>query len=109
MSVGVLLEQSEKGLLLSNGKCTINMCTNKINSDSCSSEQKYVHFSNRTMKFVTCLQYEYTQIAVDLFCENVSLVHWVVCLHISPFFLYLKNVLQFYNLDPQCRVAWQER
>ena len=32
-SVRVLLEQSEKGSLPSNGKCVINICTNKINSD----------------------------------------------------------------------------
>ena len=36
------------------------------------------------MKFVTRLQYEYTQVAVDLFCENVTLVHCsaAVCIHI---------------------------
>ena len=47
----------------------------------------------RALKFITCLEYEYTQVAVDLFCENATLVHClvVVCSHVSPFFLYLKE------------------
>ena len=45
------------------------------------------------MKFVTRLEYEYVQVAVDLFHENVTLVHCsiVVCDYVSPFFLYLKE------------------
>ena len=47
----------------------------------------------RALKFVTRLEYEYAQVAVDLFCENVTLVHCsvVVCNYVSPFFLYLKE------------------
>ena len=56
------------------------------------------------MKFVSCLhvtlQYEYAQVAVDLFCENIALVccSVAVCIHISPYFLYPKEcitILQF--------------
>ena len=45
------------------------------------------------MEVVTHLQYEYTQVAVDLFYENLAPVHCsvVVCVHVSPFFLYLKE------------------
>ena len=44
---------------------------------------------NRALKFTPRLEYEYAQVAVDLFCENVILVHCsvVVCNYISPFFL----------------------
>ena len=47
----------------------------------------------RALKFATRLEYEYAQVAVDLFCENVTLVHFsvVVCNYISSFFLYLKE------------------
>ena len=47
----------------------------------------------RALKFVTRLEYEYTQVTVDLFCKNVTLVHcsMVVCNYFSPFFLYLKE------------------
>ena len=46
------------------------------------------------MEFVTRLQYEYAQVAVDLFYENLTPVHCsvVVCIHVSPLFLYLKGV-----------------
>ena len=72
----------------------MNTRTNQIDSDS--SERKYVHLSNvcyRALKFVTRLEYEYTQLAVDLFCENVTLVHCLVlvCNNVSLFFLYLKE------------------
>ena len=45
------------------------------------------------MKFVTWLKYEYTHVTVDLFYENLTLFHSsvVVCNHILPFFLYLKE------------------
>ena len=37
------------------------------------------------------------QVAVDLFCENVTLVNCsvVVCNYVSPFFLYLKKCHNF--------------
>ena len=57
------------------------------------------------MKCVTHLQYEYAQIIVDLFYENVTFVHCSVAVYIH----FTCIVLQFYNLDPQCHVAWQER
>ena len=45
------------------------------------------------MEFVTRLQYEYAQVAVDFFYENLTPVHcsMSVCIHVSPFFLYLKE------------------
>ena len=45
------------------------------------------------MKFITRLEYKYAQVAVDLFRENVTLVHCsvVVCDYVLPFFLYLKE------------------
>ena len=63
------------------------------------------------MEFVTHLQYEYAQVAVDLFYENLTPVHCsvAVCIHVSPFYLYLKEYVIIRNLDPQCRAAWQER
>ena len=73
-----------------------NEYTNEINSDS--SQQKYIHlckqwFDTEFLKFVIRLEYEYAQVTVDLFCENVTLVHCsvVVCNYVSPFFLYLKE------------------
>ena len=49
------------------------------------------------MEFVTRLQYEYAQVAVDLFYENLTPVHCsvVVCIHVSPLFLYLKDCYNF--------------
>ena len=63
------------------------------------------------MEFVTRLQYEYAQVAVDLFYENLTPVHYSVAvyIHVSPFFLYLKECVIIQNLDPQCHAAWQER
>ena len=45
------------------------------------------------MEFVTRLQYEYAQVAVDLFYENLPPVHCsvAVCIHVLQFFLYLKE------------------
>ena len=45
------------------------------------------------MEFVTLLQYEYAQVAVDLFYENLTPVHCsvAVCIHVWPFFLYLEE------------------
>ena len=47
------------------------------------------------MEFVTRLQYEYAQVAVDLFYENLTPVHCLVavCIHVSPFSCILKSVL----------------
>ena len=47
----------------------------------------------RGLKFVTRLDYEYAQVGVDLFCENVPLVHCsvVVCNYVTPFFLHPKE------------------
>ena len=83
-----------EGSLPSNEKRAINMHTNKINSDS--SERKYVHLSNGLIQgYGICshLQYEYAQVAVDLFYENFTPVHCsvAVCIHVLPFFLYLKE------------------
>ena len=77
----------------SNEKRTINTHTNEINSDS--SERKYIHLTNG---LIQSFQIRYTfrvgiQVTVDLFCENITLVHFlvVVCNYVSPFFLYLKE------------------
>ena len=53
----------------------------------------------RALKFVTRFEYGYSQVAVDLFCRNVTLAHCsvLVCNYISPFFLYLK----------ECIVIWK--
>ena len=47
------------------------------------------------MEFVTRLQYEYAQVAVDLFYENLTPVHCsvVVCIHVCRFSCILKCVL----------------
>ena len=54
----------------------MNMSMNEINSDS--SEHMYVHLSNgliQSFEIRKHLEYEYIQFTVDLFCENVALVH----------------------------------
>ena len=76
----------------------MNTCTIEINSDS--GERRYIHLSNgliQSLKFATRLEYEYAQVTVDLFCENVTLLHCsvVVCNYVSPFFLYLKECHNF--------------
>ena len=45
----------------------------------------------RALKFVTHFEYEYAQVIVDLFCENLTLVHCsvVACNYVSSFSLYL--------------------
>ena len=60
----------------------MNTRMNEINSDS--GEQRYVHLSNgliQSFEIRHTFKYEYAQVAVDLFCENVILVHclMVVC------------------------------
>ena len=54
------------------------------------------------MEFVTRLQYEYAQVAVDLFYENLTPVHCSVsvCIHVSPFFLYLKECVIISKFGP---------
>ena len=49
----------------------------------------YVMVWYRALKFITRLEYEYAQVPVDLFCENVTLIHCsvVVCNYVPPFFL----------------------
>ena len=49
--------------------------------------------SYKALKFVTRLEYEYAQVAVDLFCKNVTLVYYsvVVYNYVSSFLLYLKE------------------
>ena len=63
----------------------------------------------RALKFVTHLQNEYIQVAVDLFCENVALVHCsvVVCNYLSPFFLCLKEcvVILKFGSTVSCRLT----
>ena len=68
----------------------MNTRMNEINSES--NEQKYVHLSNgltQSFEIRYTFRYEYAQVAVDLFRENVTLVHCsvVVCDYVSPFFL----------------------
>ena len=47
------------------------------------------------MKFIACLQCEYVYFAVDLFCENVTPVQFLVavCISILSFFLHLKEYM----------------
>ena len=54
------------------------------------------------MEFVTRLQYEYAQVAVDLFYENLTPVHCsvVVCIYVSPLFLYLKECVIISKFRP---------
>ena len=92
-----------EGLVAKQRKACNKYNAQNINSDN--REQKYVQLSNsliETYKFATCLQYEYTQVAVDLFCEKVSLVHvwWWFAFTFHYFSCILKNALHFYNLDP---------
>ena len=56
----------------------MNTRTNEINSDS--SERKYIHLNNSLIqsfeiRYTPILKYEYTQVTVDIFCENVILVY----------------------------------
>ena len=74
---------------------------NEINSDS--SERKYILLSNglvQSFEIHYTLDYEYAQVAVDLFCENVTLVHCsvVVCNYVLPFFWYLKRVCHYFGI-----------
>ena len=67
----------------------------------------------RALKFVTCLEYEYAQVAVDLFCENVTLVHcsMVVYNYVLPFFLGLKEcvVISKFGSTVSCGSARETR
>ena len=63
------------------------------------------------MEFVTRLQYEYAQVAVDLFYENLTPVHCSVAvyIHVSPFFLHLKECVIISKCGSTVSCAWQER
>ena len=54
------------------------------------------------LKSITRLEYEYAQVAVDLFYENVSLVHYlvVVCNNVLPLVLYLKECVIISKFGP---------
>ena len=45
------------------------------------------------MQSVTCSQYKYGQVTVELFYDTVTLIHCsvAVSIYVSPFFLYLKE------------------
>ena len=52
------------------------MCVNELNSDSSErSTSTEVMVRYRALKFITGLEYEYAQVTVDLFYENVTLAH----------------------------------
>ena len=56
------------------------------------SESMSIYVSNgliQSFECITRLEYEYAQVTVDLFCENVTLVHCsvVVYNYVLPFFL----------------------
>ena len=65
------------------------------------------------LKYVTRLEYEYAQIAVDIFHENVILVHCsvVVCDYFLPFFLYLKEriVISKFGSTVSCGLTRETR
>ena len=50
------------------------------------------------MLYITHLQYEYTQVAVDLFCEKITLVHCLVAVCICYFSGILNNILKLYTV-----------
>ena len=69
---------------------------NKINSDS--SEQKYFHLSNgliQSYEIVTWLKYEYAQVTVDLFYENVPL-------HLSIIWLWFAFTFRQFSCILKC-------
>ena len=65
------------------------------------------------MEFVTRLQYEYAQVAVDLFYENLTPVHCsvAVCIHVSPFFMYIKGcaIILKFGSTVSCGLARETR
>ena len=65
------------------------------------------------MEFVTRLQYEYAQVAVDLFYENLTPVHCSVAvyIHVSPFFLHLKEcvIISRFRSTVSCGLARETR
>ena len=67
----------------------------------------------RALKFTTLLDYEYAQVVVDLFRENVTLIHCsvVVCNYVSPFFLYLKEcvVISKFGSTVSCGLTRETR
>ena len=68
---------------------------------------------HRALKFVTRLEYKYAQVAVDLFHENITLVHCsvVVCNYVLPFFLYLKEriVISKFGYTVSCGLTRETR
>ena len=67
----------------------------------------------RALKFITLLEYEYAQVTVDLFCENVTLVHCsvVVCNYVSPFYFGLKEcvVISKFGSTVSCGLTRETR
>ena len=65
------------------------------------------------MEFVTRLQYEYAQVTVDLFYENLTPVHCSVAvyIHVSPFFLHLKEcvIISKFGSTASCSLARETR
>ena len=65
------------------------------------------------MEFVTRLKYEYAQVAVDLFYENLTPVHCsvVVYIHVSPFFMHLKEcvIISKFGSTVSCGLARETR
>ena len=65
------------------------------------------------MEFVTRLQYEYAQVAVDLFYETLTPVHCSVAvyIHVSLFFLHLKEcvIISKFGSTVSCGLARESR
>ena len=65
------------------------------------------------MEFVTRLKYEYAQVAVDLFYENLTPVHCsvVVYIHVSPFFMHHKEcvIILKFGSTVSCGLARETR
>ena len=65
------------------------------------------------MKFITCLEYKYTQVTVDLFCVNVTFFHCsvVACNYVSSFFLDLKEcvVISKFGSTVSCGLTRETR
>ena len=85
----------------------MNKHINRIDSN----KQNYMHLSNgwyRSIIFLTCLECDYNQVIMNVFCENVTDVDCLVliCNHALLLFLYHKVCV---NLDPQWYATWQER
>ena len=51
-------------------------------------------FDTEPLKFFTCLEYEYVQVTVCVFCENATIVHCLVIVY-NHILLYLKDGHKF--------------